>query len=177
MKTRTALLVQVVSLVLIASCIFGIYKVFLVESQAKQKLEIIVYLKTSSDTVVISNDLASIKEVNKIKFVSKEEAFELFKKEMGDSANSFDVLDSNPLPDSFKVTLKPNFYKIEEYNNIVSSIKKIKNVSEVSYDAVFAQKTLSILKKIKILGASVFGALIVYAALVFIAIKQLSRNA
>jgi len=75
--------------------------------------------------------LSTIDGVEKITFVSKEEAEKLFKQEFGEDINS--VLDFNPLPPSFKIALKENARTTDRAEMITKKIKSLQGIEDVIY--------------------------------------------
>lgn len=92
---------------------------FLEEPSSKQKID------------DVRKALLSIEGIEKIEFISKEQAAEIFKKEFGEDINA--VLDFNPLPPSFKVFLKERYRTSQHAEAIQQRIKAIKGVDDVIY--------------------------------------------
>ena len=93
-------------------------------------LEVSVYLKSSADIDKASELISQISHVEKVNKITKQQAWEKFKKEI-------DVGDiENPLPDTLRV-------KIDEPENINETLEKIKKmtvVEDVSYAKEVAKK-------------------------------------
>jgi cell division transport system permease protein len=128
-----------------------------VESQ----VEITAYLKDSVDETGISQlntrigALAGIKE---IKFVSKEEALEEFKEQVGR-----DLLEGieNPLPNSFRVKVA----NPREVARVAAEIEKLPGIEEVKYGKGVVEKLFKIIYWVRLLGAvimAVFAAVSVF---------------
>lgn len=79
----------------------------------------------------LQQQLLAIRGVERVQFVSKEEAARIFKREFGEDIN--DVLDFNPLPPSFKIFLKDEFKHSAKVNEIVKQVKALKGVDDVIY--------------------------------------------
>jgi len=110
---------------------------FLVEGLTRQ----------SVDSIKI--EIEKLSEVKDAVFVSKDEAGNIFIKETGE--NFKNVLDDNPFPSSFKVSLKNN--SVDEINvqTISNRIKKINGVEDVIYDYETTLKLLKALRMIQYL--------------------------
>ncbi len=75
--------------------------------------------------------LVAIPGVDRIQFISKDEAAKIFKEEFGEDVNA--VLNFNPLPASFKIFLKDDFRTSEKAASVQNAVKAIKGVDKVVY--------------------------------------------
>lgn len=71
--------------------------------------------------------LKKIENVSKTSFYSKEEGIKEFSKQLGDISDEF-TGENNPLPDSYKVTMKD----LQKYDETIKSIYSIKGVYKIS---------------------------------------------
>lgn len=100
----------------------------------RDRIEIEAFLKenlTDKEKNVITQHLNSIQGIKNIKFISKEEAAKIFREEFGEEINQ--VLDFNPLPESFKISLYDDYKNSENINNITKQIKSIAGIEDVIY--------------------------------------------
>lgn len=77
----------------------------------------------------IERQIMNVRGVDRVKFISKEEAAKIFKEEFGEDIK--DVLDFNPLPPSFKIFLQDAYRttaKAEEVSKAVGSISGVEDV-------------------------------------------------
>lgn len=93
-------------------------------------LEISVYLKPDANIDKITKEIKSIKNVDRIKFISKEKSWNDLKKEL-DVSNV-----KNPLPDTLHVKVKNNS-KIPE---VMDVIKPMQGVEGINYAQDLAKK-------------------------------------
>lgn len=103
-------------------------------SLIEDKVEIEAFIQepiTKNQIDEIKKSILSIAGVDSILFISKEEAAQIFKKDFGEDIYS--VLDFNPLPPSFKISLNDHYKKTELASQVVEAIKSIKGVEEVAY--------------------------------------------
>ena len=75
--------------------------------------------------------LKSRREVETIEYISSDSAASIFKKEFGDDI--FEVLEYNPLPPSFTVSLLPNYRNAISVESITANFYKHKSVDEIKY--------------------------------------------
>jgi cell division transport system permease protein len=114
----------------------------------------------------IENRIVAMEEVDKVEFVSKEEAARIFKEEFGEDVG--EVLDFNPLPPSFKITLKDKYNVPEKAEALKFKLSELEGVDHVAYrkDLLeFLDARAKILSKISL----ILGILLAAAAIYFIA--------
>jgi len=120
------------------------------QTNLKEKLSINIFLKDSvseSSIKSVEKELKSKSYINSIKFISKDAAAESFIKDTGEDFRK--ILDYNPLPVSYSVTLKEDFVKKERIDKIIDELSGISNVDEIVYQYDFADKVLSYVESIK----------------------------
>jgi len=71
-------------------------------------------------------------------FVSRQNAFEALKADIGEQSTLLEGLDENPLPDAFEVRLAESFVNLDAIGRIAARIAAIEGVDDVAY----AQKWL-----------------------------------
>ncbi|MFZ0456779.1 MAG: permease-like cell division protein FtsX [Ignavibacteriaceae bacterium] len=139
-----------ISVLLIVSSIILVQLSNKFQTNLKEKLNINIFLKDSVSKNSISNIgeiLNSKKYINSVKFIDKDEAAQNFIKDTGEDFRK--ILDYNPLPVSYSITLKEDFVKKESIDKIVSELSKINGVDEIVYQYKFANKVLSFIDSIK----------------------------
>ena len=98
----------------------------------RARLEMEVFLQeplTDEEITALITAVSAVDGVEKVIYISKDEAALIFKQEFGEDINS--VLNFNPLPPSFKLTLKPAFrnsLKTMEIRDKLMTVKGIENV-------------------------------------------------
>ncbi|MCU0453885.1 MAG: ABC transporter permease [Bacteroidetes bacterium] len=75
--------------------------------------------------------LETVDGVESVRFVSKDEAAEIFKQEFGEDIRR--VLKFNPLPASFRITLLPPFRNSDGAASVAEQLEAISGVEEVKY--------------------------------------------
>lgn len=86
---------------------------------------------TTARTNELRRQLLEIEGVDRVHFVSKDDAAKVFKEEFGEDITS--VLEFNPLPPSFKVYLRDDFQQTTQAERIVDAIRSLKGISDVIY--------------------------------------------
>jgi len=117
----------------------------------KSNIKINVFLNesvTQADQEKLLNELNNKTYSNEVKFISKEEAAEQFINETGEDFKK--ILDYNPLPASFVVSISENYAFSDSINNIVKDLSSLKDVDEVVFKEGFVYKLLSYIDAVKI---------------------------
>ncbi len=116
------------------------------------RLEIFVDPSITPDQIdSLASALLAMNVFENITFISPEKALQEFEAEFGDISN---LLDTNPLPPSFRVTLPGGYRRLQDIESIVKKIEAMEEVDEVQY-----QKTIiSLMNKYFLLGVIVASA-------------------
>ena len=100
----------------------------------REKVEMEAFLTdplTNEEAEEVKALVATLEGVREVRFISKEEAAEIFKKEFGEDI--YKVLDFNPLPASLKIYLKDGYKTAKGAATIHSAVKAVKGVDDVIY--------------------------------------------
>ena len=173
-KRRT---VNLVSIATIGATLYvlGIFLVLMtnvtraVASWAEEN-RISVYLVdscSSSERVALEDRIAKDPLVVGVEYVSKEEAFDRFRKDFPDLSDLATGLDTNPLPASFEITLKGKAADPGVAQSFAKSLESLQGVDGVRYDIVWVQRVRSLLKVIG-WGGGVLGGILLAASVITI---------
>jgi cell division transport system permease protein len=116
------------------------------QQSVKNQVELSVFLKpglTKSEIDSLQDEITKFKLVKKVTFIDSESAKKIFIKETGEDFTS--VLESNPLPNSFKVLVKPEFAGKPDLDKLTAAFKGMKEIDEVIFDFDTVSKILSVL--------------------------------
>ncbi len=90
-------------------------------SSLESQVQISVYLQddaTDSEKRDIERDITSMQGIESVNYISKDEALERFRERLGEQKYLLEALgDTNPLPDSFEVTVKQPEMVKTQYRN------------------------------------------------------------
>jgi len=132
--------------------IFGIfllvtYNLYTFSQKVKSRMEIDVYLQeglTQKETGELKDKIIQLEGVDLAVFRSKEKALQELKGYLGQ--NILEGLESNPLPSSWVVKLKPAYQKLDKMEKVSSQIKKMVGVEEVDYGRFWVGKIEKVFK-------------------------------
>jgi cell division transport system permease protein len=156
--------------------IFCAYVLFLVNltrvlSGVGEKVHITAYLSdavTSAATDEIRIRILSIKEVEAVSYVSKDDALAYLKESFQEQADLLDNLAENPLPASFEVTLREGFRSPDDVKLVADKIERIHGVDDVDYAREWLSRFYEFFRFVKAagLGAAI---ILLFAAVAIIA--------
>ncbi len=139
-----------ISVSLIAASVISIQLSDHFQRSLKRNVSINVFLKDSLSGPEIKQMQSSLKKnyyINTVKFIDKDQAAKNFIKETGEDFQK--VLDYNPLPASFLLTLKENYVEKDSLDKVVKKLSQIPGVDDVVFQQEFVYKLLSLLNRIK----------------------------
>jgi cell division transport system permease protein len=137
-RTKLSSTISIVT-ICISLLLLGVFAIITIHASRfidmiRNKVEIEAFLREPSTGARISDVARSIVEiegVEKAVFVSKEEAAEIFRREFGEDINA--VLDFNPLPPSFRITLLPEYRTAERARTLRDTLLTFPAIETVVY--------------------------------------------
>lgn len=125
-----------------------------------QSNETTVYLKgevSNLEAVYIGKDIEKISNVASAEFYSKEDAFQQYKKELGDELFERIEEEKNPLPDAYIVVMKD----LSKYDETVVQIQQLDGIDRVSNRSDIARRLTEISNLINLISFWVVLALMI----------------
>ena len=160
-------IVIIMSIVLFLYSFFGL---FLISSDSiinkfKEDFTVSIYLKENVKNIEINqlkNELLMSNFIDKVNYISKEEAVAIMKEEYGEEF--IKSLGFNPLLGSIDINLKSNFVNSEKLDSISRFILKKNYIDEIIYDRDFINMINNNIKKISfwIIPSIIFSLLITF---------------
>ena len=144
--------INTIVLFFLSIALFTYLKSSSIENYFKENVTVNIYLKNSSrdnDVKQINKFLNLNDNVKSIEFISKEDAAELFTKEIGEEFVGF--LGYNPLLDLISVRLfgdKIDIYNIEEF---IESLDNFEFIEEIEYDKPLVESLVNNFERIGVL--------------------------
>lgn len=154
--------INLLSVLTIAACLLitafiaiFVYNVDALTKKLPEKFSMMLYLKDNLSDTGVENILNTIRRddaVDKVKYISKDEALKELKTELKDASYILEGLEENPLSDSIEIRLKKNVLGPEAVKRLSTKIKAIEGVAEVEYGEKFLSTIYSIKMGIRALG-------------------------
>lgn len=101
-----------------------------------ERLEISAFLRdglTEAELDYIYTRLKSEPGIRRVDYISKEQALEIFKKEMKGQEALLDGLGENPLPASFELLVDPRYAAKDRISALANKISSLPGIEDVSY--------------------------------------------
>ncbi len=138
-------------------------------AKARQGIDMRVFLRadlTDTQMAELQPRLVVIPGVKDVTWISPEMALNEFKANLGEDAGILDMLDENPLPASFHLTLTPGARGLDSVRAIRDEVADWEEVSEI----LFNQQWIDALEQwtFRFRMASLIAGLIVFVAAVFV---------
>ena len=144
---------------------------------AKEQFDAVqVYLKDDLETSgieAIGQEIYALEGVREVVFETKEDAMEKMKAQWQENGYLLDGLETNPLPDSFIITLND----IGFANYVVRNIEKIEGVEEVKYYQEIIERMMNIADMIRTVGLVVMFTLVALSTFIINNTVKLAVNA
>ncbi len=175
----TGLSAAMIGLSLFIVGLFGIvaYNIRLAIERMESRVEVVAYLRDDAEPNAVElaqKDIEAFPEVQRIYFISRDEALELARRDLVEFRAVFDNLDVNPLPASFEIRLKPGQRGPEAVKAVAQRIASYPFVEDVRFGSEWLDKVF-LLRKLA--GAATFllgAAFAVVAALIIGAAVRLA---
>jgi len=133
----------------------------------RSEIEVDVFVKPDApeaDVQMLRQRLAHMEGVEKVTFVSKENALEEFRQQLGTDSDLLDVLEENPLPASMRLSMKETHRKSEALALLAGYIREQPEVDEVRYGDQWVSRLEQYIKVFTGITAIV-GAVVLLSAL------------
>lgn len=148
--TFISVVIMSLSLLMLAVFLLATDNLLKIIGQAEQEMEVYVYLEDGVDEPAIQKlhrELLSMDEAASVVFISREEALEQFRRELPEEdADLLNALETNPLPNSFWITLKSEFRDRVSLAYFAGRASALPGVEEVRYGKDFVEKFSRIIR-------------------------------
>ena len=137
----------------------------------KKGIRAFVYLApgtTDANRLDLKYNIQKLAGVNEARFISRKEALDQMKAQMGRQSSLLEGLESNPLPDAFEVRLKPESQTMAEIEKLSQAIEALPHIDKVEYGQQWIGKFTSIITIFKFVGYAM-GSLFLVATLLIVA--------
>jgi cell division transport system permease protein len=123
--------VQGVALLLFT--LFGVITINLINvlTVARNRVEVYAFISDDASPVDLASSLKMISGVVDVRYVTKDEALQELKQDLGENSSIVDVLGRNPLPASLRVKLAPGYARAKNLDAIERKVSAMPGVVEV----------------------------------------------
>lgn len=168
--------IAMISLSLLVVGLFAIaaHNIRRVLDRVEARVEVVAYLRDDADfnqVMAARSEMMKVPAVREVRYVSREQALEIARQELPEFQQIFGSMESNPLPASLEVALKPQQTGPEAVKSVAQRLSQLPFVEDVQYGREWLDKVY-LLRKVAgattvVLGGSfaVVAALIIGAAI------------
>jgi cell division transport system permease protein len=131
------------------------------------EIDLTVYLQDDihhEDQARLQGDLLSTRGVTSVHFVSREQALENFRAELGEDADLLDALRENPLPASYQLRLDPAFHDVDRLKELTGTLEQYPGVEQVVGQVEWIQR-LDRMTRAFVVVDMIIGLLVLISAL------------
>ncbi|RLB66789.1 MAG: ABC transporter permease [Deltaproteobacteria bacterium] len=160
-----------VALALLAFFTIAVLNVQQLTASWGENLAIVVYLDDVPEEKIVKGwvkDIDSYPEVAEVTFISRDAAFERFRKRLGDDADLVEGLGADVLPASLEITLSDDWRSESALATVVDRLRKDHRFDDLQYGQGWLEKLEAFLLLLRVSG-SALGGFLVFAALVIVA--------
>ena len=167
--TNPFLSLVTLSTIAISMLILGLFSlIYLNVQQSLQQmggeLQITAYLQetiSSEQAKVLRSKVADWPEVERIIYISKEQALARFRSQLREYAGILEGLKENPLPASLELTLMPQYGRSGNIKELSTRLGRLPGVAEVQYGRKWMAKLRVFVEVMKLVGITVGGLLLI----------------
>ena len=160
-----------VALALLAFFAIAVLNVQQLTASWGESLAIVAYLdEVPGDSVIKGwiSDIERYPEVDKVDFVSRDQAFEQFRKRLGEDAGLIEGLGPDVLPASLEISLADQWRNEAGVTAVVDRLRVDHRFTDLQYGQGWLEKLEAFLLLLRMSGAAL-GGFLVFAALVIVA--------
>ncbi|HFD04912.1 MAG TPA: ABC transporter permease [Firmicutes bacterium] len=139
-------------------------------SIAESKIKIEAFLEdglSREDVSSLTNKISKIEGVSNIRYISKDEAYQSFKRTLGKDKDMLEALKVNPLPASLEIDIDPAYKTINQLQKISSKIALFSGVEDVSFGKKWIEKVDKIIK-VLLLADFIFGIILLISSVLLV---------
>jgi cell division transport system permease protein len=137
--------------------------------RASGEMRVYVYLKDGTPTAAsrdIQMKLLALTGVEEVVFVSRDEALSAFRQTLGDNKDMLNALESNPLPDAYRLKIKTEYIRSEYMEKLAGDVGKWPGIEEVRYGEQWLARGERLVKGFYITDLAI--GLIIFFSVIFV---------
>lgn len=153
--TMTAVGIMSIILLVFGMFLLSFYNLNLFAETLKRNMQVIAYLDnpvSPEKLQEIKEEIKSFEEVEKIAYISKDYALEMLARDTASIREIVEELKGNPLPDSFRISLKGNARNPEGIKALVEKVKGIREVNDIGYGEEWVERLNVLISTVKVIG-------------------------
>ena len=164
-----SIVIMGLSLLILGVFLLVTLNVQVVIDRASEEMRIYVYLRDGTDAAAardIQMRLLRLEGVEEVVFVSRDEALTSFRATLGENKDMLEALESNPLPDAFRVKISPEFIRSEYMARLTGEAGTWAGVEEVRYGERWLARGEKLVKGFYLADLAIGG--IIFLSVIFV---------
>lgn len=136
----------------------------------EDKVEIVVYLRDGADEGRVGmavEDLSRVEGVDRVRYITKEEALDNFRRDLGPDSDLLQDLETNPVPASLNITMLPGYRDTLHVARVAERAAGLPFVEEVDWGRAWLRR-MDIFKHVVSVVGVISGTLLGLVAVVMI---------
>lgn len=167
----TGLSASMIALSLFVVGLFGVaaHNIRRTLDRVEARVEVVAYLHDDTPDAsleLLREEIGGMAHVRDVIFITRAQAYELAKQELGDFESVFSDLDTNPFPASLEITLEPGQRSADVVHGIADRVRAYPFVEEVRYGRDWLDKVYLLRRVAAAAAIIVGGAFAAVAALI-----------
>lgn len=167
-RSNTYSVFTAVGIISIILLVFGmylltIYNINILVENLKKDMQVIAYFDkgvSSGEIEGIKKDIEGFKEVESVIYISRDNALEMLSRDVTNVRDIVKELKGNPLPDSFRIVLRPDARTPEGIKKIAENLKGMSSVEDVEYGKEWVEKLNVFISTARVVGVVVGGIMV-----------------
>lgn len=163
------------AMVALALFVFGLfalvaYNIRKAIEQVEERVEIVAYIRddaSAAEVALAEAELAALPEVLAVRYIAKDEALLVARRELSGFEEIFSDLEVNPLPASFEIRLRPASRTAQGVERVVTLVSAYPFIEDVRYGREWLDKVF-LIRRIGGATAAVLGTAFAVAAALII---------
>ncbi|MBN1165460.1 MAG: ABC transporter permease [Candidatus Krumholzibacteriota bacterium] len=164
-----AVVIMGLSLLILAAFLLVTLNISGVIEKTSKETRVFIYLEDGTGEEV-SREIYSrgmgIEEVEEVVFISRDEALANFRQALGEESDLLDALEGNPLPDAYRLKLKPGYIRSKVMERIAAQAAEWPGVEEVRYGRKWFERGEKLVRGFYIVDLAL--GLIVFLSVIFV---------
>lgn len=129
--------------------------------RAEEGIEIRAYIKDDAEVSQLRKQVGNLEEANEVLYISKEMALKEFKKSYAKSSEYLKGLEVNPLPESFRISLKKEYRTNKQIQKLIAKLSSFEGIDEITYDESTVQRLETVAKYFPYSALAIGGLLLI----------------
>ncbi|MCS7013130.1 MAG: ABC transporter permease [Chloroherpetonaceae bacterium] len=168
LATAISIFTIAISLVLLSIFLILTQSAVRVLEEIRSRVEVEFFLSETlspSDAKALTGHIRQHHAVAQATYISKDDAAKIFEKEFGEKIEQ--ILGTNPLPQSIKVNLRPEYARLDSLEKFVAAVSKESGVLDVRYNRELLSRVDSNARILFFITAAL-GILIAFASIALV---------